>query len=149
MTTHGIAHAALLALLSATPLLARADAPEPVTLDVEGLRSDRGEIRAALFASSDGWTNEGREVASCHAHIDHHRGRCVFPDVAPGTYAIAVLHDEDDDGRMNRDLFGFPQEGFAFSNDAAPGLGPPSFDAARFVHGPTPTELHVHARYGL
>jgi uncharacterized protein (DUF2141 family) len=148
MPTRTLAPAALLAL-TLVPLLARADPPEDIALDVDGLRSDRGEVRAALYASSDGWTAEGRELASCHAAIVHHRAHCVFAGIAPGTYAIAMLHDEDDDGRMNRDLFGFPQEGFAFSNDAAPGLGPPSFESAHFTHGHDATALHVRARYGL
>ena len=135
-------------IVSLVPLGAAADGID-VVADVASLRSDRGEVRGALYASPDGWTNEGREIATCVAQVVHRQARCVFADVAPGTYAFALLHDEDDDGHMNRDFFGFPQEGFAFSNDASPGLGPPSFQSAHFVHRQENTILHVHARYGL
>jgi uncharacterized protein (DUF2141 family) len=146
--TSSLFHATLLLALCSAPSVAYADDLD-IVLDVEDLRSDRGEIRGALYASPDGWTREGREIATCHARIEHHHAHCVFSNVEPGAYAIAFLHDEDDDGRMDRDFFGFPQEGFGFSNDAAPSLGPPSFVAARFVHASASTDLHVRARYGL
>jgi len=135
-------------LVSLVPLGVEADGID-IVADVESLRSDRGEVRGALYASSDGWTNEGRQIATCVARVTHRESRCVFENVPPGTYAIALLHDENGDGRMDRDLFGFPQEGFAFSNDASPGLGPPSFQSAHFVHRQENTILHMHARYGL
>ena len=50
---------------------------------------------------------------------------------------------------MDRDFFGFPQEGFGFSNDAAPSLGPPSFGSARFAHENAITVLRVRTRYGI
>lgn len=136
----------VLALFSAAP--AAADPPR-IVVEIEGLRSSRGEVRGALFRSRDGWTEEGRQIATCTASIDGRRAACVLDDVAPGEYAFAFLHDEDDDGQLDRDWIGIPQEGFGFSNDAAPVLGPPSFDSARFVHGPGETTLVVHARYGL
>jgi uncharacterized protein (DUF2141 family) len=146
--TNPLFPAALLLTVCLAPSLALADDLE-IALEIEGLRSSSGQVRAALYASPDGWPNEGREIATCHARIEHRRARCVFEDVAPGTYAIAFLHDEDDDGHMDRDFFGFPQEGFGFSNDAAPNLGPPSFASARFDHASEPTELHVRVRYGI
>lgn len=133
--------------LAHTPPL-RADGLD-VIVEVEGLHSARGEVRGALFGSADDWTHEGREIATCRATIVGARARCVFRDVAPGHYAAALLDDENADGRMERDFLGIPREGYAFSNDASPGLGPPSFDAARFRHERGDTHLVVHTRYGI
>jgi uncharacterized protein (DUF2141 family) len=146
--TNPLFPATLFLAVCLAPSLAYADDLD-IALDVEDLRSDRGEVRGALYASPDGWTREGREIATCHARIEHRHAHCVFENVEPGTYAIAFLHDEDDDGRMDRDFFGFPQEGFGFSNDAAPSLGPPSFNAARFAHDHENTTLRVRTRYGI
>lgn len=140
--------ALLASMLGIAPTLASADTSE-VVVQIDGLRSDRGEVRGALFHSPEGWTDEGREVATCHAEIRGHHATCVMTGVAPGTYAFAFLHDENDNGALDRDFIGWPQEGFGFSNDAAPGLGPPSYESARFAHDGIETELHVHARYGL
>lgn len=132
----------------AAPQRAGADGAR-VVVEVEGLRSNRGAVLGALFRSRDGWTEEGREIATCRADIDGRTATCVLSDVAPGTYAFAFLHDEDGDGALDRDWIGLPSEGFGFSNDAAPVLGPPSFESASFRHAGSETDLHVRARYGL
>lgn len=119
-----------------------------VVVEVEGLRSARGRVRGALFDSSRGWTEEGRQIATCEGEIERGRATCVMGELPAGDYAFAFLHDEDDDGELDRNFIGLPDEGYGFSNDASPGLGPPSFDSARFHHAGT-THLTVHARYGL
>ena len=119
-----------------------------VILEVSGLRSDGGVLRAGLFDRREVFLTEGEEVATCVASIRHGRAHCELGAVPAGEYAIAFFHDEDEDGRFDRDWIGLPSEGFGFSNDAAPGLGPPSFLSARFSVS-TATVHRVHARYGL
>jgi uncharacterized protein (DUF2141 family) len=66
----------------------------------------------------------------------------------PGRYALAGLHDEDDDGGMDKDMFGLPQEGYTFSKDARPSISPPSFESAAVsVRGPVTLTLTMH--YGI
>jgi uncharacterized protein (DUF2141 family) len=139
--------AAVTLALVAPTRRARADEPR-VVFEVHGLRSDHGHVVGALFRSAHGWTERGREVATCIASITTGRARCVLA-VLSGAYAFAFFHDENTNGGLDRDLFGWPQEGFGFSNDVAPGLGPPSFESARFSHDGAATVLRVHARYGL
>lgn len=123
--------------------------PATVTVEVSGLRNDRGHVLVALYDSPDVWTVVGREVATCGARIVRGRARCELHDVASGSYAIALLHDEDDDGVLDRDFIGWPQEGFGFSNDVGPSIaGPPSFASAAFEHE-SETTVRVRARYGL
>jgi uncharacterized protein (DUF2141 family) len=140
--------AALGLTLLAPTRSARADDPR-IVIEVQGLRSDRGRVLGALYRSPEGWTERGREAATCVASILAARARCVLEAVPAGLYAFAFLHDENTNGGLDRDFFGWPQEGFGFSNDAAPGLGPPSFESARFTHDGAATALRVHARYGL
>lgn len=120
-----------------------------IVVEVSGLRTSDGMILGALFEGRDGWTDEGREVATCRAPIHHGHATCVFENVAPGSYAFAYLHDEDEDGALDRDWIGIPQEGYGFSNDAAPSLGPPSYESAMFRHGAPETVLRVRTRYGI
>ena len=137
----------LLVTLASTPV-AGADAGARVVFEVHRLRSDRGVVRGALFASSDGWTERGREIATCEGEIHGGVASCDLGALPPGRYAFAFLHDEDDDGELDRDRIGIPSEGFGFSNDASPQLGPPSFQTASFEHERASTRV-VHARYGL
>jgi uncharacterized protein (DUF2141 family) len=55
-----------------------------------------------------------------------------FAKLPPGSYAIAVYQDKNDDGVLNRARVGYPLERYGFSNNARRTLGPPSFDAAAF-----------------
>lgn len=139
---------ALAAIAPFSPSSARGDAGR-IVVSVEGLRTDRGQVLGALFHSREGWTEEGREIATCRAGIQARRATCVIDGVAPGPYAFAFLHDEDGDEELDRGFLGIPQEGFGFSNDAAPGLGPPSFESARFAHHGGTTEIRIRARYGI
>lgn len=53
-----------------------------------------------------------------------------FEHVPPGRYAIAVLHDENSNHRLDRNFFGVPKEGFGFANNPHVALSAPSWRAA-------------------
>lgn len=53
-----------------------------------------------------------------------------FEGVAPGRYAVAVHHDANGNGRLDRNLFGIPTEGTGFSRNPQTTMGPPAFDDA-------------------
>ncbi len=44
--------------------------------------------------------------------------RCDFEDIPPGRYALAVIHDENMNGKLDANWLGVPKEGYGFSNDA-------------------------------
>jgi uncharacterized protein (DUF2141 family) len=50
----------------------------------------------------------------------------TFANVAPGRYAVALFHDENANGRLDKVLM-VPKEGFGFSRDAPVRFGPPRF----------------------
>ena len=58
--------------------------------------------------------------------------RISFDGLPHGTYAVAVIHDENDNHRLDT-FAGIPREGFGFSRNPGIGFGPPRFAAARFV----------------
>lgn len=70
-----------------------------------------------------------------------------FADVPPGRYAISVLHDENDNKKMDRNFIGIPKEGYGFSRDAKVIAGPPSFDDAAFDVAEAPGEQTLSLRY--
>jgi uncharacterized protein (DUF2141 family) len=96
---------------------------------VEGLRNSAGDLRLSLYASPAEWPDEPRpeyrKIVPAHAP-----GVTVTFEVPPGTYALAGFHDENRNGEFDTDFLGIPREGYAFSNDARPGLSAPPFAAA-------------------
>ncbi len=136
---------ALLAAMIALLVSAVASAGT-MTVTVEGLRSDEGVVRVAIYDGPDGFPDRNAifRIASIRSH--NRQAKAVFTGLAPGRYAIAVHHDEDIDDEFDMFLF-LPVEGFGFGNDAPLGFGPPSFDAASADVGVDGKDLVVHIRY--
>jgi uncharacterized protein (DUF2141 family) len=70
-----------------------------------------------------------------------------FLDIASGTYALAVIHDENSNGKLDTNWLGIPTEGYGFSNDAKALLGAPSFAAANFAYDGRNLELTSRLLY--
>ncbi len=68
--------------------------------------------------------------------------------VAPGIYALSVIHDENNDGRLNR-FMAIPREGFGFSRNPRIRMGPPRFDEVRFQVSGGVVRQAVQMRYLL
>ena len=99
-------------------------------LTVTGLRSDSGVVEFALYATPKSFPQRGGMMAGSRVRITDAKAVSAFSGLAPGTYAVAVYHDENDNNRFDKNPVGFPLEGFGFSNDAPAFLGPPSFAEA-------------------
>jgi len=117
-------------------------------IHVLGLRSDRGDIRCSLFSSAEDFPNNGDLMAKITtAPIVDRSATCVFTGVAPGVYAVVLFHDENGDGKFNRNWIGLPEEGYGFSDDAPAHFRPPRFDEASFSFAGGALEIPVNIRY--
>lgn len=87
------------------------------------------EMAASTTASVDGPASEiSDDVPLVEAVL-----AVTFPDIAPGTYAVSVLHDENADGELNTGNFGIPLEGFGFSQNPEIRTAAPEFSEAAIV----------------
>ena len=66
----------------------------------------------------------------------------TFEDVKPGTYALMVLHDENDNQRMDFEANGMPKENYGMSNNTMV-MGPPTFTDAKFEVAEEDLELTI------
>jgi uncharacterized protein (DUF2141 family) len=140
------------ALAAGTSLLADAAAAQPaggdLVVQVQGLRNGNGQVACALFASADGFPGDrAKAVRKVAGPIAAAVGTCRFAAVPPGVYAIAVIHDENGNGKMDKNFMGLPSEGFGASNDPQTKFGPPKYADAQFTHAAAPQTLVVHVRY--
>lgn len=121
-----------------------------VRVAVDHLRSDRGTIMACLTADPARFPRCRNDRAALRLVIPAKGSHeLVFADVPPGTYALALLHDENGNGEADRAASMIPREGFGFSRNAPARLGPPRFrDAAFAVRGGS-QRLAVRMRYML
>jgi uncharacterized protein (DUF2141 family) len=93
----------------------------------------KGQIFCALYSSADGFPKESQKaIRRQTSSISDKKASCEFSGIVPGTYAVSVFHDENSNGKLDRNFLGIPREGVGASNDARGHMGPPKFDAAAF-----------------
>ncbi|HHS50830.1 MAG TPA: DUF2141 domain-containing protein [candidate division Zixibacteria bacterium] len=127
-------------------LLAGAAIAETWTLTVEiaGLRSKKGYIELGLYDNPDGFPKEDEDFAKARVEVDSTHVIMEFEGLPQGEYAIAFYHDENADGKFNKNFLGIPREGYGFSNDARPKLSAPSFDECAFsIDGDTTITITI------
>ncbi|MGB0679073.1 MAG: DUF2141 domain-containing protein [Polyangiales bacterium] len=139
-----------LACLAAAPSTVQAGAPNArIEVEVPRTRSSKGSLRCALFATHRGFPSRSSLAVQAHKRpIASQRGRCVFRGVKPGTYAVSVLHDENDNGRIDTSFIGKPTEGYGVSYNHTYALRGPKWNESKFSVGPGATmKLRVRLRY--
>ena len=121
-----------------------------MTVIVTELRDAKGVVRACLTGNERDWPN-CKVAATSHKQVVNAAGpvTLTFEDLAPGTYAIAIAHDENNNGKLDRALLLMPREGYGFSRDAPVVMGPPSFKVASFTVGTEPVSQTIKMRYWL
>ena len=128
-----------------------ADVPATVQhlhVTVTGARSRAGNITFTLYGSDPAAFLAHRgSIFLTRVPLSAAGAEACFALSAPGLYAVAVYHDENDNHHFDRTLIGLPAEGYGFSNDAPVRLGPPSFASARFLVRPGDNRIAIRLRY--
>ncbi|MFL5730933.1 MAG: DUF2141 domain-containing protein [Cytophagaceae bacterium] len=116
-------------------------------IEITGIDNDKGSIKLAMFNSESGYPRDGKQAFRTHkAGIKDKKVLIVFHDVPYGKYAIAFLHDENDNDKMDFHFYGAPKEQYGASNDAQGIMGPPSFEDAAFDFNKNNTRIVMKAR---
>lgn len=136
------------ALIVGAGLICGAAVPSSdVSVNVTGLRSQKGQILACLTANPRAFPDcskdpQARKLTVPVAGL----GRLDFGAVPQGRYAISLIHDENGNGRLDTAL-AIPREGYGFSRDAPVRMGPPRFDKAAFDLGSSALRMDIRMRY--
>ncbi|MCA1749244.1 MAG: DUF2141 domain-containing protein [Sphingomonadales bacterium] len=129
-------------------MLGTSPAPQ-LEVDIERLRSHDGLLHVCV-------TRDAAHFPDCHDDPDAVRRSfrtaetqsVQFRNLPSGNYAIAILHDENGNDRLDR-FAGIPREGIGFSRNPRFSFGPPSFASARFALGTRAEVQRIRMRYFL
>ncbi|MBA2662575.1 MAG: DUF2141 domain-containing protein [Bradymonadaceae bacterium] len=104
-----------------------------LVVNVSGLRSDTGMVRAGLFTSNKSFPLGVDSLENLiEAPIRESGARLTFPDLPYGTYSVVVYHDEDANGSLNRNWIGKPTEGVGVYKPVTSRFPPPKFKDCKF-----------------
>jgi uncharacterized protein (DUF2141 family) len=119
-----------------------------LTVKVTGFHNQKGNAIVYLWTAADGFPSK-TEKASVQKSvpIPGDSVTVIFNDVAPGTYAVSVTHDENGNGKMDTGFMGKPKEGYGASNNPQNKLSAPSFDQCKFNVDQGGKSLDIALRY--
>lgn len=102
-----------------------------IQLEISNIRETKGKIRVGLFKDGDGFPDQGKVFWS--KGVDPQKGKIMvqIPDLLFGDYAIAVFHDLNGNGKLDRNMLGIPSEPYGFSGKASGKWSAPVFGDAR------------------
>jgi uncharacterized protein (DUF2141 family) len=127
------------------PTQGQATGQATVAVKVTGLRSEQGQVKIAVFNSPEKWLGK-QPIYSATINVDSQTVLWKMSDVPYGEYGIAVLHDENKNGRMDKNFVGIPLEPYGFSNNVRVTFGPPTWEKAKFVVKGLTTEVSIAAK---
>jgi uncharacterized protein (DUF2141 family) len=138
----------VIANLPATALAQSSSCPG-IHVKVLNIRNSVGTVACALFESPVGFPFEFLRYATniMVIKIRDAQARCDFLSIPPGTYALAVTHDENMNGKLDTNWLGIPTEGYGFSNGAKALFSAPSFSAASFHYDGGTLDLTISLHY--
>jgi uncharacterized protein (DUF2141 family) len=127
---------------------AGAQAPQPqktgkLTVNITGIRNTDGNIRVTLRS------DENTVVTTSVVDIDPKTlaAEAIFDNLPAGDYGVAVIHDENKNGKLDFNEVGMPLEGYGHSNNPAKRPGPPDFNETKFAFAGPGTTITVNLIY--
>ena len=115
-----------------------------LTVEVRGIASTRGSVLVALFDVPANFLDKpsiGLTVPATAKPV-----QAVFRNLKPGVYAVSSFHDQNNNGKLDKNFIGLPAEKYGFGNDAMGAMGPPTFKAASIVMGPENRTIVINLR---
>jgi len=102
-------------------------------VEIQNVRVLEGTVHIALFRPGKDFP-EGKPLEGRRMEVASKSVQMMF-SVEPGNYAIAVYHDENGNGKMDKRMFGIPKEPYGFSNNFKPVMSVPKFSDCQFTVG--------------
>lgn len=137
--------------ISALALIGLAAAAAPkAELDVEirQLRNAKGAVHLCLTHERGHFLNCSGDPSGIKQSAAAGAGAIRLSGLAPGRYALSLIHDENGNGRLDT-VASIPKEGFGFSRNPAIRFGPPRFSSVQFDLAAGSARQTVRVRYLL
>ena len=138
----------LLSILIVCGSFAQSAGAADLTVTVDGVPSAKGTVLLELDDSDAGWDNKAKPVATAGVKAEKGGVTYTFKNVPPGTYAVGVVHDENDNGKLDTNFLGIPKEGYGFSNNTS-AMRKPTFKESHFDIGEQDVSIVIHLAHAL
>jgi uncharacterized protein (DUF2141 family) len=101
-----------------------------LTVEIQGIKPATGHVVIAVYNNAKDFPVPEKRMTFKSVVAENSVTSVTFADLEPGRYAVVAYQDENNNGKLDKNLLGVPSEPYGFSNHARGRMGPPSFDAA-------------------
>lgn len=101
-----------------------------LTIEISGFNTNKGQVLIGLYNTKEGFLKQHFKEGM--AKIANQKATFLFTNLPKGEYAVSVLHDENNNNKMDTNFLGIPKEDYGCSNNAKGFMGPPSYKDAKF-----------------
>ncbi|MEO1044017.1 MAG: DUF2141 domain-containing protein [Pseudomonadota bacterium] len=138
------------ALAAASPLLIGASPLQlcNVHIELDNMRSTKGLVHLCLTANERHFPDCDNDPKARRITVEAASGKALFSAIPSGDYAIAIVHDENGNSRLDK-FAGIPREGIGFSRNPKFTFGPPKFRKALFSATPVENRERIRVKYYL
>ncbi|TCJ14113.1 DUF2141 domain-containing protein [Flaviaesturariibacter flavus] len=119
-----------------------------IVAKMTNLRNDKGVCRVCLFDRPEAFNEKGGSPLRCVvAPVRDRTAEATFANLAPGTYAVFVFHDANNNERFDTNFLGIPKEGYGASRNNLPFAAAPAYNSNKItIADRTITTLHIRLR---
>ena len=119
---------------------------QTVQFDIKEIKHNQGKLYVQIFKGEQNY-KQGKAYNYTIVKAEEGNITITFNDLEVGDYAIRYFHDENDNGDLDTNFFGFPTEGYGFSNTVKVKYGPPSYKEMSFQLAEQPVKAHSTVNY--
>lgn len=105
---------------------------ETLKVTVLELPSQKGKVLYLLFQNEDGFPDKKANSIRSGSLDLNNGNEFEIKDLPIGNYALSLIHDENENDKLDTNFIGIPKEAFGFSNDPKVYFGAPSFEKTSF-----------------
>ena len=118
-----------------------------LTVNVTELRNNKGHFSVSIWDKSKGFPNDGFMKEILYKELKSPSFSFTLKGLPYGDYALASLHDENEDGEMEYNWLGMPKEGFGFSKNYKVVMRAPKWEESVITLNSPKKEIEMKMQY--
>ena len=115
-----------------------------LNLVIKGVDDIKGSMYIAVFDNEESFPDFGKQLVEKVLPVDAKTLNFTFKNLPNDDYAVAIFHDKNNNGVLDKNAFGFPLEPYGFSRNARARFSAPAFNDAKIeLNGDETIEIQI------
>ena len=115
-----------------------------LNLVIKGVDDIKGSMYIAVFDNEESFPDFGKQLVEKVLPVDAKTLNFTFKNLPNDDYAVAIFHDKNNNGVLDKNAFGFPLEPYGFSRNARARFSAPAFNDAKIeLNGDETLEIQI------